>query len=261
MTKALIYFTSTALLSTCLYADSSTRELSILPVGQHPPTIIEVVGKNEEGSNLTREKEINTKFLPPTALYCIEKNSKEAKIIPLTLNRSSRTISFSTDSELKVLSKPQDGKLIHEFKQSDPNKPETNPAKSSLLLIYPKPGSKNWEDYQTKLLDNDWKSFPVNSIRVINLCANDCGLVLGDSKKVIKAQSSVITTIPQMSEGQDYASFELYTKTAQGGGLRLMNNTVMLTEPQRHTILIYPNMFKLGNKPVIAQKITELPNS
>ncbi|SHK12810.1 hypothetical protein SAMN02745181_3338 [Rubritalea squalenifaciens DSM 18772] len=240
-------------------SDSGSKSLCILPVGQHPPTVIETIGKDKEGATLTKEKEVHARFLPPQSLYALKKHQADPAIIPLTLNRRSRPITFDKETSLKIVTKPENGALLYQYKESKSQAKNDTAYSELLLLLYPKTTKKDWSDYETRVLNNDWTHFPSKSLRVINVSSVDCALALGELKTRVNAQDVKIIEIPTASADQDYASFSVHANTKQGV-LSLMNNTVMLDTPQRYTVLIFDDMFQIAKKPIQTQLLTESPH-
>ncbi len=109
-------------------------------------------------------------------------------------------------------------------------------ARSLILAFVPAPVMDEGDPWRVLVFDDDERSFPAGSVRVINLSPFPLALRLGDYTKLL-APSHVDVVFPKTDEKNRVFS-QLATRTADGGWFIFQQGPLAVHPRRRETLLI-----------------------
>lgn len=212
-------------------SDRRTSTLVVLAVGDPPVTRMISAGVDADGFALSQEAEVDPAHLPPPVLH-LDKNSDNnntAAKIPVFLNEFSPVRRFRARDGVRVHRDPTDVAELVRL-------PAGGKAGDHLLVLFPDPKTRNWQNTHSLVLPNDWSGFPVDSIRIINVCDFEGLIEVGGKKWRIRPRG---TELIRPSTHDPILPYRLFVQTEQGVEI-LRRAALRIGESHRQTLVIHP---------------------
>lgn len=233
-------------------SDRRTSTLVVLAVGDPPVTRMVSAGVDADGFSLTQEAEVDPADLPPPVLHLdndSDKNNTAAKI-PVFLNEFSPVRRFRARDGVRVHRDPSD---ITELVRL----PAGGESGDHLLVLFPDPKTRNWQNTHNLVLANDWSGFPVDSIRIINVCDFDALIEVGGKKWRIRPRG---TELIRPTTHDPILPYRLFVQTERGVEM-LRRSALRIGDSHRQTLVIHPTDPDFSRRMAAVAHFVETPQT
>lgn len=204
-------------------ANSGTRQVRFLPVGDAPPF------RQEVRDDVRYELEPPAGTVPPTEVM-LAFDDTAATSTPLRLGRLSAPLKAPPGGGPLILRKPG------EKSDSEPwlrvQRPETG---DFLVLLWREPKAASWDKARALVMADDPVTMPAGTLRIVNLAPFQVAVSLGSEKWMLEGGKTVRRILP-VGTPQPFA---LFLADTSGNPKRLYAADVLHNAGERGLAVIY----------------------